>query len=71
MEDKEIQLTRKQIQESLKDKKWQVFRKRLKGKSTSWKLQELRFWLIKHKFSKKAKIQVLNYQNALRSTGQL
>lgn len=63
-------MLRKEIQRAVKSKKWQLFRQKLKGKSTSAKKSCLKKWLVKNKYSNTSKIQVSNYINALKRGGQ-
>lgn len=64
-----VKLTRKEIEEAVKDPKWQTFRESLKGTPTKLKLVQLRIWLRNNHNSKESRIQVQNYLNALRRAG--
>ena len=66
-----LEATHKQVDKAVKSSNWQKFRKSLKGKSTSTKLQKLSQWTKSHHNSPKAKLQVSNYRGALRRGGQL
>jgi len=60
----------KEILEAIDDSAWQKFRKeKLKGESSEKKFALLKFWINTHGSSRKAKIQVTNYVNALRRGG--
>lgn len=63
--------THQQIDKVVSDKDWQSFRKKLKGLSTTTKLQKLSQWVRKKNNSKKAKLQADNYRGALRRGGLL
>jgi len=64
-------INKEEIDKAIDDKKWQEFRKSLKGLSTEEKLDKLQEWLNSHKGSRKAEVQVINYINALKRGGQL
>jgi len=55
----------------IKDKKWQEFRKSLKGLSNAEKYKQLSKWLRSHNNSHRSKVQVTNYINALKRGGQV
>lgn len=57
------------ILESVNNYEWQVFRISLKGLDTKEKIQRLRIWLVINRFSRKSKVQVTNYINALKRGG--
>jgi hypothetical protein len=60
------------IQEAVKDKKWQKFRLSLKGCATSVKLERLEGYLLTTKADRwQFKCRVDNYINALKRGGQL
>lgn len=58
-----------EIKRAVKEPKWQEFRKGLKGISLEQKFRELKKWLRRNRNSKRAKIQVTNYVNALKRAG--
>ena len=60
-----------EIAEAVDDEEWQTFRESLKGKSLDEKFKELTAWMKKHRQSKKAKVQVTNYVNALARSGDV
>jgi hypothetical protein len=60
-----------EVKDAVADEAWQKFRNALKGVSLHDKWLALRLWLRTHKDSKKAKIQVTNYVNALRRAGSV
>jgi hypothetical protein len=68
-------LVKSEIFQAIADEDWQDFRLSLKGKSTEKKLEELRRWLKTKSTTNgvgwKAKVQVMNYINALKRGGQL
>lgn len=66
-----LEQTHAEIHKAVKGKKWQDFRKSLKGLSTKTKLSKLSNWVSNHKGSPQAKLQASNYKNALRRGGQL
>lgn len=55
----------------INDKKWQEFRKSLKGLSNVEKYKQLSKWLSSHNNSHRSKVQVTNYINALKRGGQV
>jgi len=59
-----------EIDDAINDPEWQEFRVSLKGLSTEEKLNKLEQWLKIHK-GHKAKVQVINYMNALKRGGQV
>jgi len=60
-----------EIARAVSDAKWQRLRKMMKGKSLSEKFNMLKNHLRSENNSRKAKIQVTNYVNALRRAGQV
>lgn len=56
---------------AVKDADWQELRLSLKGESTPTKIRRLNGWLRKKNNSSRAKLQVINYMNALLRGGQL
>lgn len=56
---------------AVKDADWQELRLSLKGESTATKIRRLNGWLRKKNNSSRAKLQVINYMNALLRGGQL
>ena len=62
-------LSRKEIQEAVKDMDWQAVRIGMKGTSIRVKYDTLKWWLEKQKYTNKAKIQVTNYVTALSRGG--
>ena len=58
-----------EIAKAVDDQEWQDFRESLEGTSTDEKYEALLNWMKKHRQSKKAKIQVTNYVNALARGG--
>lgn len=68
----DMQLTKAQIMEAIKDPEWQEFRVEiLKGTSTEDKLFWLKWWLweVKGEVLQRHKIQAQNYYNALKRAG--
>lgn len=63
-------ITRLEIQEAIKDIKWQEFRVSLKGVSTEKKLESLNKYLNNNRTHNK-EVQVENYINALKRGGQI
>jgi hypothetical protein len=61
----------KEVKEAIDDENWQKYRRALKGKTLHEKWLALKLWLNKHNNSRKAKIQVANYVNALRRAGMV
>jgi hypothetical protein len=59
-----------EVNEAVKDERWQQFRRSLKGRPTQKKLELLDWWL-QYRCSKQAQIQVHNYIGALKRGGQL
>lgn len=59
-------ITREQIQKAIKDPEWQKLRKELRGTPLNIKIGFCNIWLQKNKFSKRSKIQIINYINALK-----
>jgi len=59
-------ITRTQIQEAIKDTNWQTLRKELKRTPLNVKIDFCNIWLRENNFSKKSKIQIINYINALK-----
>ena len=64
-------IKKEEIMDAIKDDKWQEFRRSLKGLSTEEKLDKLESWLESHPGSSKARVQVINYYNALKRGGQI
>lgn len=68
-------LSKADIMQAIADADWQDFRLSLKGKTTEVKLEELRRWLNSKTTTNgvgwKARVQVMNYINALKRGGQL
>lgn len=64
-------LTRKQIEDAVRDSEWQIVRRLMKGQSTSSKLDMLHDWLERGTTGRQELrcIQVLNYLNALSRGG--
>jgi len=61
-------VTREEIQRYVDDSEWQDFRKQLKGETIPDKYKMLKNWLDTHP-TRKAKVQVTNYVNALKRAG--
>lgn len=59
------------ILQSVNDSEWQTFRISLKGLETEKKIERLKVWIMINRFSRKSKIQVTNYINALKRGGQI
>lgn len=57
------------IMKHIKDPKWQELREDLKGKTLEEKYKMLHKWLLSHKNSHSAQVQVTNYINALARAG--
>ena len=62
-------ITRQEIQEFVKDEKWQQVRISMKGKSLGIKFETLWDWLDSNEWSRKAQVQVTNYITALSRGG--
>lgn len=63
-------LTREQIDEAIKDPLWQAWRRAmLKMKPVALKLDACEYWLSRHPHDPRAKVQVVNYVNALKRGG--
>jgi len=60
-----------EIARAVRDEVWQRYRKMMKGKSLTEKFNMLKNHLRSENYSKKSKIQVTNYVNALRRAGQI
>jgi len=60
-----------EIKWAVNDDRWQRLRKMLKGKPLTEKFKMLKSHLRSENNSRKAKIQVTNYVNALRRAGQI
>jgi len=60
-----------EILEAVDNDEWQELRKSLKGESLSLRYRELEKYLEQHKYSKRAKIRVTNYVNALKRGGMI
>ena len=60
-----------EIARAVSDAKWQRLRKMMKGESLTKKFNMLKSHLRSENNSRKAKIQVTNYVNALRRAGQI
>ena len=61
--------TRREIQSAVKDERWQLYRKMMKGAPLGVKFIMLCEWIDSKNGSNTAKIQVTNYVNALRRAG--
>lgn len=66
-----MQLTRSEIMEHIKCPEWQAIRVSMKGTTTRHKLLRCKKHLIDQEYSHAAKVQVMNYVNALKRGGQL
>jgi Ni,Fe-hydrogenase III component G len=66
----EEKLSRDDIMKCIKNKKWQAFRKTLKGQSTTTKLQRLRQYKASNP-GHCSTVVVRNYINALKRGGQI
>jgi len=62
-------LSRQEIQRAVVEEEWQIVRIKMKGVALQMKYDMLRHWLIKNKYSRKAKVQVTNYVTALSRGG--
>lgn len=60
-----------EILEAVDNDEWQELRKSLKGQPLTHRYEELETYLEKHNYSKKAKIRVTNYVNALKRGGMV
>lgn len=63
--------TKSEIEKAIKDEKWQAYRVRMKGLTTQEKLVRLELWYLRGIESRRVKVQVDNYINALLRGGQL
>lgn len=60
-----------EILDAVDNDEWQELRKSLKGQPLTTRYEELETYLEKHSYSKKAKIRVTNYVNALKRGGMV
>lgn len=61
----------KEIKKATSDTKWQRMRVSLKGQPLQVRYRMLSDWLVKNKNSRKSRIQVTNYINALKRAGMI